>query len=341
MEMTCGPDRGEASLKSASVPLLTVTRSGESDLEHAGFACLVDADGKCRWSLGDPHAMAFFRSSAKPLQALAMVECGAADAAGLDDADLAIICGSHPGGTKQAELVRSLLAKSGLGPESLGCGEGLADQCSGKHAGMLTACAHLRLPLHDYLAPDHPWQQRMFSTLCRYCAVNAQDTRQALDGCSAPTFSLPLYNMALGFARLARDAVSPGPAARLLRAMAVHPGVHTGEPDLRPFRLAKTSVETGTGSAAPRSSLAGTLGAELITKGGANGLLCAALPGLGLGFALKVVDGSPLPLWPVFTRALEQAGLIDAGTVKAMRAALWPRIETRRGVEAGGLLLQF
>lgn len=339
MEMTCGTDRGEGTLKSASVPLLTVTRNGESDLEHLGFACLVDSDGKCRWSLGDPHAKAFFRSSAKPLQALAMVESGAADAAGLDDADLAIICGSHPGGPEQAELVRSLLAKSGLGPEALGCGDGLADQCSGKHAGMLTACAHQRLPLDTYLAPDHPWQQRLFATLCRYCAVNAEDTRQAVDGCSAPTFSLPLYNMALGFARLAREAASPGPAARLLRAMAIHPGGHTGEPDLRAFHLAKPAAAAG--ADAWRSGAAGALGAELITKGGANGLHCAALPELGLGFALKVIDGSAFPRWPVLTRALERTGLIDAATAKAMQNALWPRVETRRGTEAGSLRLEF
>jgi L-asparaginase II len=341
MEMTCGPGGGEGTLKSASAPLLTVTRNGESDLEHLGFACLVDADGKCRWSLGDPHAKAFFRSSAKPLQALAMVESGAADAAGLDDADLAIICGSHPGGPEQAALVRNLLAKSGLGPEALGCGDGLADQCSGKHAGMLIACAHQRLPLDTYLAPDHPWQQRMFATLCRYCAVNAEETRQAVDGCSAPTFSLPLYNMALGFARLAREARSPGPAARLLRAMAAHPGGHTGEPDLRAFHLAETSLATGTVPAIRGSGAAAALVAELITKGGANGLHCAALPALGLGFALKVADGSALPRWPVFTRALEQAGLIDSATAKAMRTALWPRIETRRGAEAGSLRLEF
>jgi L-asparaginase II len=349
MEMTCGPVGGEGTLKGAAVPLVTVTRNGEDDMQHLGFACLTDADGKCLWSLGDPHAKAFFRSSAKPLQAMTMVVSGAADAAGLDDADLAIICGSNLGGREQKDQVESVLRKSGLGPEALGCGDGLGDMCSGKHAGMLTACNHLRLPLDSYLDPDHPWQRRMLDTLCDYCAINAGETRSAVDGCSAPTFSLPVYNMALGFARLARESHSgPGPAARLLRAMAENPGGHTGEPDLRAFVLADPPPvprpASGTAPALePKAAALVTKGGAngLVTKGGANGLLCAAIPSLGLGFALKVIDGAALPRWPVLIRALEQADLITSGTAAAMRLALWPKVETRKGLSAGAIRLDF
>jgi L-asparaginase II len=309
-----------------AAPLLTQLRGGEPDLSHRGFACLVDSAGKCLWSLGDPHAKAFFRSSAKPLQALAMVESGAADAMGLDEADLAIVCGSHVGGQEQIAQVRALLAKNGFGPEVLGCGDGLADQCSGKHAGMLTACRHLNLPIASYLDPDHPWQRRMLSVLCDWCSADPADMPVAVDGCSAPTFSLPVYNMALGFARLARASEAPGPVRRLFAAMAENPQGHTGEPDLKGFSLA--------GRSAP-------LKAAFVTKLGANGLHCGALPGLGLGFAMKVVDGASAPRWPVFTRALELRGLIDADTAKAMRERLWPRIETRRGAPAGSLRLEF
>lgn len=325
MEMTGPAEGGTERWDRDAVPLLTQTRGGEADLAHRGFACLVDATGKCLWSLGDPHARAFFRSSAKPLQALAMVESGAADAAGLDEADLAIACGSHQGGPAQVEQVRSLLAKSGLGPEALGCGDGLADQCSGKHAGMLTACRHLKLPLDSYLHRDHPWQRRMLAAVCEWCAADPETVPLGVDGCSAPTFSLPVYNMALGFARLARAAADPGPVARLLRCMSLWPA-HTGEPDMRGFPLA--------GRSSP-------LPAAFITKLGANGVHCAAVPGLGLGFAMKVVDGASAPRWPTLTRALELAGLIDAGTAAAMRERLWPRIETRRGEPAGELRLEF
>ncbi|MBW8889863.1 MAG: asparaginase [Fibrobacteres bacterium] len=325
MEMTGPNEEGGHRWDEGAAPLLTQLRGGEPDLSHRGFACLVDAAGKCLWSLGDPHVRAFFRSSAKPFQALAMVESGAADAAGLDDADLAIVCGSHAGGPDQVERVRSLLSKSGLGPDALGCGDGLADQCSGKHAGMLTACRHLKLPLDTYLHRDHPWQRRMLAVTCEWCAADAEAVPLAVDGCSAPTFSLPVYNMALGFARLARAAADPGPVARLLRAMAAHPA-HTGEPDMGGFALR--------GRAAP-------LPAAFVTKLGANGVHCAAVPGLGLGFAMKVADGASAPRWPVLTRAFELAGLIDAKTAAAMRERLWPRVETRRGEPAGQLRLEF
>lgn len=325
MEMTGPNEEGGHRRDEGAAPLLTQLRGGEPDLAHRGFACLVDASGKCLWSLGDPHVRAFFRSSAKPFQALAMVESGAADAAGLDDADLAIVCGSHAGGPEQVERVRSLLAKSGLGPDALGCGDGLADQCSGKHAGMLTACRHLKLPLDTYLHRDHPWQRRMLAVTCEWCAADAETVPLALDGCSAPTFALPVYNMALGFARLARAAADAGPVARLLRAMAGHPA-HTGEPDMSGFALRVGSAP---------------LPAAFVTKLGANGVHCAAVPGLGLGFAMKVADGASAPRWPVLTRALELAGLIDAKTAAAMRGRLWPRIETRRGEPAGELRLEF
>lgn len=327
MEMTAGSGKGGDSLKDAAVPMVTVTRNGESDMEHLGFACLVDADGNRLWSMGDPHAGAFIRSSAKPLQALAVLTSGAADAAGLDDRDLAVICGSHPGGADEAAQVKTLLAKSGLMPEDLGCGDGLADMCSGKHAGMLTACKHLNLPLRSYLEPDHPWQNRLLTLICDYCAADSGKIAKAVDGCSAPTFSLPIFNMALGFARLAKEAAKTGPAARILKAMAENPGGLTGEPDLRAFNLEGAS-RTG-------------IGAAFVTKGGASGLHCAALPGLGLGFALKIIDGSQLPRWPVFTRALAKAGVISSATAVAMKAALWPRIATRGGVIAGDIRLDF
>lgn len=320
---------------SGGVHLATVVRGGETDSVHFGMACLVDSEGKVLWSLGDPFRRAFFRSSAKPLQALAMVNTGAADALGLDDADLAIICGSHAGGPAQVRQVRSLLAKCGLDESHLGCGDGLADQCSGKHAGMLAACKHRGLPLEGYLDPEHPWQRAVLDTVCHRCGLTTADITLADDGCSAPTFGMPLYNMALGFARMGQEAARPGAAhsgpARLFKAM-VSGFIHTGEPDLRPFTIAK-----GTGPDSSREP-----GGDVpVTKGGANGLHCAALPSLGLGFALKVSDGSAVPRWPVFTGALQRAGLVNVETAALMRTILWPHIATRKGRPAGEIHLAF
>ena len=305
--------------------LATVTRGREPDTLHYGMACLVRDDGNILWSAGDPHSRAFLRSSAKPFQALPLLASGAADALGLDDRDLAVICGSHPGGPEALAQVRGILAKAGVEEGQLQCGDGVTDMCSGKHAGMLATCRHAGWPLENYLDPDHPLQRRILSTLADACLMESHELPLALDGCSAPTHALPLYRMALGFARLARQsndgADAPLSAAgRLFRSMLAHPGSLTGEPDLRGF---------------PAS------GGLLVTKGGAGGLLCAALPASGLGFALKIADGSPVPRWPVFIGALERAGILGEQEAGAMRQALWPPLLTRRGEPAGEIVLAF
>lgn len=305
------------------VHLATMTRGDEIDSVHFGMACMVDAGGKVLWAMGDPGSRAYIRSSAKPLQALTMIHSGAAEAFKLEEPDLAIICGSHKGGPDQVRQVRGILAKCGLDESHLGCGDGLADQCSGKHAGMLAGCKHRGLPLEGYLDPAHPWQRSILDTVSERCGLVPADIALADDGCSAPTFGMPLYNMALGFARMGLDAAKPGNSqggpARLFRAM-IAQFIHTGEPDMRGF-------EAG--------------GGVPVTKGGANGVHCASFPSLGVGFALKIADGSAAARWPVFTGALERTGLIRPETAELMRAILWPHITTRKGVPAGGVHLAF
>jgi L-asparaginase II len=341
--------------------LATVTRNSLPDTLHYGAACVADADGKVIWSIGGPDSRAFFRSSSKPMQALAALP--AARAFGFDEAELAILCGSHEGGLPQTRQVRGMLDKIGLKEADLLCGNGLADNCSGKHAGMLAACRHAGHPIENYCDTDHPLQRAILRIIADYCGLPTGDILPGLDGCTAPTFNLPLRNMARGFARMGLEAAAAetaasvttgagmpggfpgaqpgqatasappgGPATQggfspasngpaiLFRAMLAHPGGHTGEPDVRPFPVG---------------------GSPPLTKGGANGLLCAALPGLGLGFALKVADGTGPIRWPVFLTVLERAGLLASGDAARMRLALTPPVATRRGAPTGEIVLAF
>src|ERR1700722_879472 len=124
---------------------------GES--RHRGAVAVADADGKLVLSIGDVATPVFPRSAVKALQALALVESGAADRFGLSDEDLALACASHSGEPAHVEGVTHMLAKAGLDASALACGVhwpvshaaafalaktgaplALHNNCSGKHA---------------------------------------------------------------------------------------------------------------------------------------------------------------------------------------------------------------
>ncbi|MHC4198412.1 MAG: asparaginase [Planctomycetota bacterium] len=319
--MPCDQDARDAT-RDAAVPLLRVNRSGVKDNLHRGVAVAVDDAGKVLLSFGDPAMRAYIRSAAKPIQALPVILSGAADAYGFDDADLAIVCGSHKGGESQIAQVRSVLAKAGLAEGQLKSGGGIADNCSGKHAGMLAASKHSGLDLDSYLDPDHPHQRSILETLGRVCGLEVSAITLGTDGCGAPIHYIPVVNMALAYARMSRpgghfDEAMCGALERITLAMQAHPGGHTGEPDY-----------------------AGALGeARFLTKGGGNGIYCALVPGRGIGFAMKVEDGASAPLKPVFTEVMRRLGIITDEEAALFRERFWPKIVNRRGATVGDVEL--
>jgi len=306
-----------------SVPLVCLTRSGVPDTLHRGSVVVVDDTGSVLFALGDPETRAYLRSSAKPIQCIPVITSGAADAFRLDDNDIAIICGSHRGGEAQIAQVRSILAKCALPETLLQSGAGIADNCSGKHAGMLAACKHLRLPLDTYTAPDHPHQLAILRVLNQVCCLADREAHVGIDGCSAPIHCFSLRKMALGFARMSVPDrhLDPPPASALRRitdAMWRGPDGHTGEPLYR-------NVLPG--------------GTRLITKGGGNGVYCAAVVGRGIGFAMKVDDGSAYPLYPVFTEVFRRLRFISDPEADQIRTRIWRKIDNRRGTLVGAIEL--
>ena len=244
-------------------------------------------DGEIVAEAGDPLRITYFRSSAKPLQALPLVRAHP----DLEDTEIAVACASHLARPEQLEPVRSLLARAGATEDDLECGPDptrLAHNCSGKHAAMLLLCRARGWETRGYRLPEHPCQQAMLEEVANAAEVAPRSLPTATDGCGVVTFALPLERMAHAFARLAE--LDGG--ARAVAAMAAHPLLVRG-----PGAADTTLMQLLPGWSA---------------KGGAEGLLCAT-SGDGLGVALKVEDGAARGLRPALAVFLARLGLETGG----------------------------
>ena len=277
--------------------LVEVTRGAIVESRHAGAIAISDADGHLLLALGDVARPIYPRSAVKALQAIPLIESGAADAFALSDDELAVACASHSGDPVHVEAVRSLLAKAGLDESYLACGahwpvseaaaralilagrrpQAIHNNCSGKHAGMLAASVHLGFEPRGYERPDHPLQVTIARIISEICGTGLDRTRMGVDGCSVPTWALPLGALARGFARFGTGAgLTPeraSSAQRLREACFASPVLVAGEGRF------DTIVMTA-------------LAPAVFVKGGAEGVHCAALPELGFGIALKIDDGA-------------------------------------------------
>jgi L-asparaginase II len=247
-------------------------RGGTVESVHRVHAVAVQ-DGEIVASTGDPGLVTFFRSSAKPLQALLLARARP----DLDDRLLAIACASHRAETAQMQAVRDLLAAGGVTEDDLEVGpqEGRPPQpiyhnCSGKHAGMLAVCRAREWPTEGYRLPDHPLQQAI---LAEITDAAGQAPATGVDHCSVVTFALPLERMAAVFSSLGEREGSD----RILAAMRAHPELIGGE----------GSLDTQLMRSGP----------DWLAKGGAEGLLCG-ITANGAGFALKCEDGGFRALGP-------------------------------------------
>lgn len=277
--------------------LIQLTRGNQVESIHRGAVCIVRANGEPVLELGDVDAMVYPRSAIKALQALPLVESGAADAAGFNDRELALACASHSGEDIHVETANAMLAKCGLSPAELACGPhwpldpdaayalaasgkkpvALHNNCSGKHAGMLALAIHLKADTDGYEQPDHPVQQRVRRTIEEMAGEVLSAQHCSADGCSVPTWAMPLRAIAVAFARLASaegmDSARAEAAKRLVHACTSEPVMVEG------------AGRFGTG-------VMQKLGSAAFVKGGAEGVYCAAFPELGLGVAMKVDDGA-------------------------------------------------
>lgn len=277
--------------------LVEVTRGDRVESRHRGVMAVVDVKGTVVLGAGDIDAPVFPRSAVKAIQALPLLETGAADQFELTEAELALACASHSGEPAHTEAAASMLRKAGRDGSSLECGShwplsadaahalaaagghpsALHNNCSGKHAGFVCIACAAKTDIQGYVGPDHTVMRAVTRALAEVTGATLDEANRATDGCSIPAYAIPLRKLALGFARFGTGhgfGPTRAAAARRIRAaVAAHP-----------FMVA------GTGRF--DTELMGTLGDRAFVKTGAEGVYCGVMPALGLGFAIKCDDGA-------------------------------------------------
>ncbi len=324
---------------------VVVNRGGLVESRHAVTAVIVDAKGEIVAAWGDPERLTFPRSANKPLQALPLIETGAADRFGLTDRHIAFSCASHKGEVFHVEAAREWLGRIGLDGGALECGShmpsdeahasqmirerimatALHNNCSGKHSGMLSHAVHCGDDPKGYIRIDHPTQKRVTRAVLEMCGV-AGDPSHGVDGCGIPTFAIPLRNLALGMARLvdrtglAADRAAA--AARIVAGMAAAPEMVSGTGE---FVTCAMQIA----------------GEKAIVKTGAEGVFTGAFRASGLGFALKVEDGAGRASEIAAAGILKRYGDLDDAQIAALDSFVAPKIRNRAGLEVGDMKPQF
>lgn len=322
-----------------AVEMVELWRGGMLESTHRGHAVLCDERGEIVEAWGDPGRVIFPRSSCKMLQALPLVESGAADAFGLTEAHLALSCASHQGAALHVNMARDWLAGIGLGEPDLRCGshepydkaerdrlicdhEGpcqLHNNCSGKHSGFLTANKHLKGG-SEYVEIDHPLQKAIRAATEEVTGETVAG--YGIDGCSAPNFAMSVAGLARGMAKFAatNGSGTRGRAMqRLARAMAAHPELVAGE--------GRSCTE-----------LMRAMQGRVTLKTGAEAVFVAIIPEKKLGLALKIEDGNSRASEAALVGILTRLGVLDAAHPMAQKRLPAPQVNCR-GLTVGELRL--
>jgi L-asparaginase II len=322
--------------------LVEATRGLLVESRHRGAVAVADADGSTVLAIGEVRAPVFTRSAVKALQALALVESGAADRYGFGDEELALACASHSGEPAHVAGVERMLARAGLDASALCCGahwpiaqpaaaalartgappSALHNNCSGKHAGFLCLACAMGSDPAGYWRPEHPVQREVRGVLEDFTGAMLGEDRCAVDGCSVPTWAVPLENLARAFAKFGTGkGVAPAraTAAARLRAACAR----------KPWHVA------GTGRFC--TEIMQLFGARVFVKTGAEGVYCGALPELGFGIAIKCDDGAGRAAQVIMAAMIARFLPLSADEREALAPFVRPVLRNWNGIEVGTL----
>lgn len=322
-------------------PVLVEIRRGDAiESFHRGAVAILHSGGEPRLELGDVERAIYPRSAIKPLQAIPLLESGAAGHFGLGDAQIALACASHGGEPMHVETVAGWLESLSLSVSDLECGthapsyapaaaalisQGVApsalhSNCSGKHTGFLTLARHLGVATQGYKERDHPTQIAWRDTVSELTDEDLSARPSSTDGCGIPLIGVPLRNMALAMARFA-DPGGLGPSreaavARIHQAISAQPAMIAGT-----NRVCTETVRLTRGRA--------------LIKTGAEGVYAGAIPGSGLGIALKIDDGNKRAAEAAIATILHQLGVLNDHEWQQLRLLACPPIENVAGLTVG------
>lgn len=329
----------------SSYPPITVevTRGSVVESVHVVDLAVRDDAGAVIADHGETERLIYPRSAIKALQALPLIETGAADAHGLTPAHLALACASHYAEPHHIADARAMLAAAGCAPEILECGPQpprrpqdrdamalrgekptpLYNPCSGKHAGFLNVAVRIGVETAGYVRIDHPVQRMVAETLTAEIGAPHTPGNHGVDGCSIPTYRVPLGLLAAAFARFGaahpKDAGAAGRASamrRLMDACFAHP-------------------ENVSGAGGITTQLLTALRGRAFVKDGAEGVMIASLPELGLGVAAKARDGALRGVATALTWAIAERLSLSSNETVALETALRPSVTSRRGEVVG------
>jgi L-asparaginase II len=322
-------------------PVLVETWRGDVvENRHRGAIAVCDARGRLLHSWGNVDALVYPRSSIKLLQALPLVESGAADHYRLDAAELALACSSHGAEPRHTDTVERWLERIELDVEALECGPHapnhqataeamlarhlaygrVHNNCSGKHTGMLTTCRHLGEATRGYIEREHPAQQRWFDAVGEMASIDMRRLPWNYDGCGIPVIAMPLQNIATAFARIAAPDDLPvsrhEAIERLGNAIAAEPFMVAGSE-----RLCTRVIQQS--------------GRRTLVKTGADGVYTAALQEKGLGVALKIDDGNGEAAQVAILSILHHLDGLHGDELQLLGDRCRPAIVNTRGVTTG------
>lgn len=316
--------------------VVEVLRGDVVEARHTVHVAVADAHGRVVARAGNGDGLTYYRSAAKPFQALPLVEEGIVRRFGISLPELALCCASHEGEPEHVATARSILSKIGVDEALIRCGSQLPfgadasqellmlggqampihNNCSGKHAGMLALAVGMGWNPVDYHLPGHPVQDRMLREILRWTGLGETEVATGVDGCGVVCFAVPLFQIAKSFARFSVAAADNEGPAEIVRAMTTHPFMVGGT-----GRACTQVIEAAAGKA--------------FVKLGAEGTYIGGIPASGLGFAIKVEDGGRRAVEVALVKVLEELGVLTEAAVTAISHHGNPIVYNTRGEAVG------